>query len=234
MPDLADGNTGTLTPGENEIEVKNDSGAPIDVSAVETDTCEQGFTGMSGDLGLNRSLVITSAANTAGDVVAVIKFHYTQAELTALGISATMLRLYCWDAAQDTWVAVGTINCGLSAPHDPAVVGKYGVDTTNNFVWAVVDHFSIFGAGLTPIVASSGGGCFIATAAFGTSMAKEVKSLCEFRDNVLLKTTAGRDFIKFYYKTSPPIADFIRNKPVLKTIVRIGLKPLIWFSRLVK
>ncbi len=239
LPNLPAGDTGTLIPGENEIEVKNDSGVAINVSAVETDTCEQGFTGMGGGLGLDRSLVITSAANTAGDVVAVIKFHYTQAELTALGISAQMLRLYCWDAAQDTWVAVGTVNRGTSFPPDPAVagdVGKYGVDTTNNFVWAVVDHFSVFGGGLAaPILAGGGGGgCFIATAAFGTSMAKEVKGLCEFRDNVLLKTTAGRDFVELYYKTSPLIADFIRNKPVLKTIVRIGLKPLIWFSRLVK
>ncbi len=73
-----------------------------------------------------------------------------------------------------------------------------------------------------------GGGCFIATAAFGTPMAEEVKSLCEFRDNILLKTTAGKEFAKLYYKTSPPIADFIRNKPILKAIVRIGLKPLVW------
>ena len=65
-------------------------------------------------------------------------------------------------------------------------------------------------------------------------MAEEVKSLCKFRDEVLMKTTAGRDFVELYYKTSPPIADFIRNRPALKAMVRIGLKPLVWFSRLVK
>jgi len=79
-----------------------------------------------------------------------------------------------------------------------------------------------------------GGGCFIATASFGTPMAEEVKALTKFRDEVLLKTTAGRDFVELYYKTSPPIANFIRNKPALKAMVRIGLKPLVWFSRLVK
>ena len=79
-----------------------------------------------------------------------------------------------------------------------------------------------------------GGGCFIATASFGTPMAEEVKALTKFRDEVLLKTTAGRDFVELYYKTSPPIADFIRNRPGLKAMVREILKPLIWLSRLVK
>ena len=79
-----------------------------------------------------------------------------------------------------------------------------------------------------------GGVCFIATAAYGTPMAEEVKTLSKFRDEVLMKTTAGRDFVELYYKTSPPIAEFIRNKPTLKAMVRIGLKPLVWFSRLVK
>ena len=83
------------------------------------------------------------------------------------------------------------------------------------------------------IIGEGGGGtgCFIATAAFGTPMAKEVIALKEFRDNVLLKTIAGREFVKLYYNVSPPIADFIKNKPLLKAMVRMGLKPLVWWSR---
>ncbi len=82
-----------------------------------------------------------------------------------------------------------------------------------------------------PSSGGGGGGCFIATAAFGTPMAKEVRTLCRFRDDVLLKTIAGRNFVKLYYTASPPIADFIRNKPLLKAMVRTGLKPLVWWSR---
>ena len=58
---------------------------------------------------------------------------------------------------------------------------------------------------------SGGGGCFIATAAFGTSMAKEVEILCKFRDKYLLSNNPGRKFVKLYYKYSPPIANRIRN-----------------------
>jgi len=73
-----------------------------------------------------------------------------------------------------------------------------------------------------------GGGCFIATAAYGTPMAEEVVALKEFRDDHLLTNKAGKAFVKFYYKHSPGYADFIRNKPALRVIVRTGLKPLVW------
>lgn len=41
-----------------------------------------------------------------------------------------------------------------------------------------------------------GDGCFIATAAFGTPIAEEVVILRKFRDHVLLKDSAGRNFMK--------------------------------------
>ena len=76
-----------------------------------------------------------------------------------------------------------------------------------------------------------GGGCFIATAAYGTPMAEEVKSLCKFRDQILLRSPTGKEFVRFYYTVSPPIADFIRNKPGLKAMVREVLKPLVEISK---
>jgi len=73
--------------------------------------------------------------------------------------------------------------------------------------------------------------CFIATAAYGTPMTEEVKILSRFRDECLLTNPLGKIFVMTYYKISPPIADFIREHPVLKNVVRKTLKPLIWISR---
>ncbi|MBI5788912.1 MAG: right-handed parallel beta-helix repeat-containing protein, partial [Candidatus Schekmanbacteria bacterium] len=73
-----------------------------------------------------------------------------------------------------------------------------------------------------------GGGCFIATAAFGTPMAPEVKTLQRFRDNQLKTFPLGEKFVTTYYKISPPIADFIKDKDYLKAAVRGILKPVIW------
>jgi triacylglycerol esterase/lipase EstA (alpha/beta hydrolase family) len=79
----------------------------------------------------------------------------------------------------------------------------------------------------------SGGGCFIATAAFGCEMEPHVKILRDFRDRVLLLAPMGKAFVSFYYNISPPIADFISDHDVLKTIVRWGLIPIVglcWIS----
>ena len=78
---------------------------------------------------------------------------------------------------------------------------------------------------------SGGDGCAIATACYGTPMAEEVKTLCAFRDQYLLKGPTGRTLVRFYYRYSPGVADFIRDKKQLKTIVRESLKPFIWIIR---
>jgi hypothetical protein len=66
------------------------------------------------------------------------------------------------------------------------------------------------------------GGCFIATAAYGTDTAREIDILRGFRDEILLPNSIGAQFVFLYYKTSPPTADFISQHAVLRTIVREG------------
>jgi len=70
-------------------------------------------------------------------------------------------------------------------------------------------------------------GCFIATASYGTPFAQEINILRNWRDKFLIKHTIGRNFIKWYYINSPPIAEFISKKNALKFIVRLLLKPII-------
>ena len=73
-----------------------------------------------------------------------------------------------------------------------------------------------------PPPAEEDGFCFIATAAYGTDTAQELDILREFRDGVLLSNSLGSQFVAFYYTFSPPIADFISQHDVLRTIVRGG------------
>lgn len=69
--------------------------------------------------------------------------------------------------------------------------------------------------------------CFVATAAYGTPMADEIKILREFRDEYLLTSSAGQALADIYYRLSPPIADFITDHANLKPIVRAGLTPVV-------
>jgi hypothetical protein len=74
----------------------------------------------------------------------------------------------------------------------------------------------------------AGPGCFIATAAFGSALHPHVEALRVFRDRVLLKHRAGRAFVEFYYRHSPPIAKLIATRPWVRAIVRWMLAPLVY------
>jgi len=75
------------------------------------------------------------------------------------------------------------------------------------------------------------GGCLIATAAFGSELAPQVQKLREIRDNTILSTESGTAFMtsfnQFYYSFSPTVADFERQQPVFKEIVKAGLTPML-------
>ncbi len=77
----------------------------------------------------------------------------------------------------------------------------------------------------------NGGGCLIATATYGSELAPQVQLLREIRDNQLLNTESGTVFMKtfneFYYSFSPTIADWERENPAFKEMVKITLTPMI-------
>jgi hypothetical protein len=69
--------------------------------------------------------------------------------------------------------------------------------------------------------------CFIATASFGTMMEGKIAVLREFREEYLMKRASGKALVGAYYKYSPPIADYIAQRPWLRPVVRILLLPVI-------
>ncbi|MEM2160383.1 MAG: CFI-box-CTERM domain-containing protein, partial [Candidatus Nitrosotenuis sp.] len=75
------------------------------------------------------------------------------------------------------------------------------------------------------------GQCAIATATFGTEMAPQVQMLREIRDNVLFGTGSGTAFMagfnEFYYSFSPMVADWERQSPTFKELVRYTITPML-------
>jgi hypothetical protein len=84
--------------------------------------------------------------------------------------------------------------------------------------------------------ATAGGGvgvdgginCFIATAAYGSYLDPHVKVLRDFRDRYLITNPVGRAFVDFYYRNSPPVAEYIKQHEPLRTATRWVLTPVVF------
>jgi len=102
----------------------------------------------------------------------------------------------------------------------------------------VINSFSIQDDGTPPLSIASadetsqeGGGCLIATATFGSELSPQVQQLRELRDNIVLNTKSGTAFMtgfnQFYYSFSPTIANWERENPVFKELVKVVITPLL-------
>ena len=81
------------------------------------------------------------------------------------------------------------------------------------------------------VAEEKGGGCLIATAAYGSEMAPQVQFLREIRDGKIMATESGTAFMtgfnQFYYSFSPAVADYERENPMFKEAVKVTLTPLL-------
>lgn len=72
------------------------------------------------------------------------------------------------------------------------------------------------------------GGCFVATAAYGSALHPKVAALREFRDRNLAASWPGAMLVAAYYEHSPPIADAISRSEPLRVATRWALWPVVF------
>ena len=101
----------------------------------------------------------------------------------------------------------------------------------SSIVSVVFDGKGDYTIGITTMDKYNGGGCLIATAAFGSELAPQVQLLREIRDDIVLQTKSGSIFMtgfnQFYYSFSPAVADYERENTTFKETVKLILTPLL-------
>jgi len=101
----------------------------------------------------------------------------------------------------------------------------------SSIIGVVFDGKGDYTIGITTMDKYNGGGCLIATAAFGSELAPQVQLLREIRDGIVLQTKSGSAFMtgfnQFYYSFSPTIADYERENTTFKEAVKLTLTPLL-------
>jgi Abnormal spindle-like microcephaly-assoc'd, ASPM-SPD-2-Hydin/Putative Ig domain len=129
----------------------------------------------------------------------------------------------------------GETSATISIVYAPLATQSYGDKLTLNASDGTTYKLSLTGseAGVqnnAPPASSGGGGggCFIATAAYGSYLDPHVNVLRNFRDNILMKSAMGAAFVKFYYASSPQVADVIRQHEGLRFMTRLLLTPVIY------
>jgi hypothetical protein len=73
--------------------------------------------------------------------------------------------------------------------------------------------------------------CFVATAAYGSTMANDVDMLRHFRDAMLQHTVLGELAVEAYYTFSPAVSGMISESDVLRASARAVLDPIVTWVR---
>jgi len=130
-----------------------------------------------------------------------------------------------------THTAIGSV----TIPYEFQEAGEYqvSINVQGILFQPIPSESAVFAisVGKNNMNANPKSGCLIATASFGSELAPQVQQLRETRDNVLLKTQSGATFMtgfnSVYYSFSPTIADWERQNPIFKEVVKIAITPLL-------
>jgi len=173
--------------------------------------------------------VTTKAATNITAYSSTLNMNYTVGDF-----SPVQVRFAYKKSAGLFWSYTDWVSKSGSGPHAESLTGldsstKYDFKAQLKYDDTVIEGTTLQFTTDTPSTPPPTGGCFIATAAYGTPTAEQIDVLREFRDSVLLESIAGSQFVALYYQLSPPVADFIAGNELLRTLVReLLVDPIVW------
>ena len=222
--------TETVTNGT--VDATEEANTKVDVTGTANVTVSKypanpGGDAPTGFIALNKYIDV-HVPDTSQVTEIQIRLYYTDTEIGDIGQQyESYLQLLWWNGTAWVQCSDSGVNTANSNGYSGYMWAKIRANTTPSLANLQGEEFGGYGGPSTPPF------CFIATAAYGTNTAKELDILREFRDEVLLLNSLGAKFVSLYYKISPPIANFISQHEVLRTVVRVGfvdpiVKILTW------
>lgn len=138
----------------------------------------------------------------------------------SVGASGTDLRITGLELDVEYQFAVVAIDEMGNVSSISEVLSATPVPTTD-----FAERYSAYGG------TEGGGFCFIATAVYGDYDHPNVRRLRTYRDTVLARSPAGKQFIAWYYKNGPKMVRLQRQFPQVSLASRLGIEGLVWISR---
>jgi len=169
--------------------------------------------------------VTTQAATDVTSYLASVHMSYTVGNLSSVEV-----RFACKRSTDAAWFYTDWVSRTADGNYTEVLAGLAS-QTEYEFKAQLRNGTAIEGATCRFLTARGAGigFCPLATAASATPTAERLDVLREFRDAVLLQSAAGSRFVALYYRLSPPVADFIASRDLLRTLIReLLVDPLVW------
>jgi hypothetical protein len=176
---------------------------------------------------LSRSKIFSDAFLPLNSVVQVL--IYSEEDLQVKSVNSNVIENLrtLGDIQGNGWFFLSESGKNIDARY---IFGQESSVSKNDLAFSI-GSYSENDIGIKEVEGGDGGGCLIATAAFGSELSPQVQFLREIRDNTILQTESGFAFMEgfnqFYYSFSPTVADYERENPTFKEAVKLTLTPLL-------
>jgi hypothetical protein len=178
---------------------------------------------------ISRSKIFSDEFLPLNSVIQVL--IYSEEDLQVKSVNSNVIEnlQHLGDVQESGWFFISESGKKIDARY---IFGQESSVSKNDLAFSI-GSYSENDIGIKEVeyVGGGDGGCLIATAAFGSELSPQVQFLREIRDNTVLQTESGSAFMagfnQFYYSFSPAIADYERENPAFKEVVKLTLTPLL-------
>jgi hypothetical protein len=176
---------------------------------------------------ISRSKIFSDEFLPLNSVIQVL--IYSEEDLQVKSVNSNVIEnlRHLGDVQENGWFFISESGKKIDGRY---IFGQESSVSKNDLAFSI-GSYSENDIGIKEVEGGNGGGCLIATAAFGSELSPQVQFLREIRDNTVLQTESGSVFMagfnQFYYSFSPAIADYERENPTFKEAVKLTLTPLL-------